>query len=105
MLKSQELRFQAMMDRIDKNNELHVKHKSESFNHELKVFRSVAKERHILFVEAVKKVREDVNFKLEEIRSAMEIEVAEFAHNYSSLHNKVDIIVAVVTKVVESYTS
>lgn len=32
-------------------------------------------------------------------------EVAELPHNYSSLHTKVDIIAAVVTKVVESYTS
>lgn len=32
-------------------------------------------------------------------------EVAELPHNYSSLHTKVDIIAAVVTKFVESYTS
>ncbi|CAI9266760.1 unnamed protein product [Lactuca saligna] len=32
-------------------------------------------------------------------------EVSKLDHNYSSLNTKVDIIVAVVTKVVESYTS
>ncbi|CAI9296673.1 unnamed protein product [Lactuca saligna] len=32
----------------------------------------VAKERHVLFVQDVKKVREDVNFKLQELREDME---------------------------------
>lgn len=76
-----------------------------SFNHELKELKAVAKERHLLFVQDVKKVREDVNLKIEELRVDMAKEIADLDHNYSSLHTKVGIIADVVTKVVEMYNS
>ena len=77
MIKAYELRLKAMMDQMDKNNELCVNHQSESVNHEVKDLWVVAKERHILFVEAVKKVKKDVNLKIEEIRQEMTKEVAK----------------------------
>lgn len=99
MLKAQELQLKEMMDRIDKNNKMCVKLQSESFNHEVKDMREISKERHIFFGEAVKKVREDVNFKIEEIRQEMKKEVVNVYQNYSTLHNKMDIVVDAVKKI------
>lgn len=47
MLKAQELRMKTMLDQMDKNNELRVKFQSDSFNHDVKDIRVVAKERHL----------------------------------------------------------
>lgn len=99
MLKAQELQLKEMMDRIDKNNKMCVKLQSESFNHEVKDMREISKERHIFFGEAVKKVREDVNFKIEEIRQEMKKEVVNVYQNYSTLHNKMYIVVDAVKKI------
>lgn len=99
MLKDQELCLKDTLDRIDKNNELPVKTQSYSFNHELKELKSVAKERYVLFVKDVKSVRENVTFKIEELRTDMAKEIVALDHNYSSLYTMVDIIVDAVTKV------
>ena len=85
---------------MDKNNELSVKHQSESVNHEVKDLRAVAKERNILFVVVVKKVKGDVNLKIEEIRQEMTKEVAKVDHSYLNLHTEVDIVANVVMKLV-----
>ncbi|CAI9281406.1 unnamed protein product [Lactuca saligna] len=53
----------------------------------------------------VKKVKEDVNFKVEEIHTKMTKEVFKLDKNYSNLHTKVDIIDDAVKKVVEFYNS
>lgn len=63
------------------------------------------KERHILFVEAVKRVQKDVNMKIEELHSEMAKEVVKLDHNYSNLNTEVNIVVATVTKVVELHSS
>lgn len=44
LLKAQEHRLKAVMDQIDTKNEQHLKRQSESFNHEVKDLRVVAKE-------------------------------------------------------------
>ncbi|CAI9290319.1 unnamed protein product [Lactuca saligna] len=106
MLKAQELRLRTTMDQTEKKyNELCVKAQSASFNHEIKELKAVAKERHIFFVQDVKKVREDVNLKIEELHSDVAKEVATLDQNYSSLHTKVDIIADVVTNVVKWYNT
>lgn len=64
MLKTQELWLKTMLDQMEKNNELPVKFQIDSFNHGVKDLRVVSKEHHILFVQAIKKVQEDVNLKL-----------------------------------------
>ena len=56
MLKAQELRLKAMMDQMNKSNELQVKFQFDLFNHQVKDLRAIAKECHILFVQAVKRV-------------------------------------------------
>ncbi|CAI9269804.1 unnamed protein product [Lactuca saligna] len=53
----------------------------------------------------VKKVREDVNLKLHELRDDMVKEVAVVQHDYATLHKKVDIICDVVTRYVKLYES
>ena len=67
LLKAQEHRLRTIMEQLDTKTEECLKHQSESFNHEVKDLRVVAKERHILFVEAIKKVQEDVNLKFEDV--------------------------------------
>lgn len=55
MLKAQELRLRALMEQIDSKTEKLLKQQSDSFVHDVKDLRDIAKiERHILFVEAVK---------------------------------------------------
>ncbi|CAI9287037.1 unnamed protein product [Lactuca saligna] len=70
---------------------------------QVKALKDVSKERHVLLIQDVKKVRKDVNLKIQELREDMGKEVATLNHNYSSLHQKVDIIVGVVTNFVTLY--
>ncbi|CAI9262168.1 unnamed protein product [Lactuca saligna] len=61
MLKVQELRLRDELEIIDRNNDKRVKDQSSSFDQELRV---VEKEKHLLYVQSIKKVQEDVNLKL-----------------------------------------
>lgn len=67
LLKSQEHHLLTVMEQIDTKIEECLKRHSGSFNREVKDLRAVAKEWHILLVDAVKKVKEDVNFKVNKI--------------------------------------
>ena len=84
---------------MDKSNELRIKAQSRSFNGALTDLKAIARERHVLFIQDVKKVREDVNPKIEELCEDMAKEVTLLEHNYSSLLKKVDIIVDVVPQI------
>ncbi|CAI9286970.1 unnamed protein product [Lactuca saligna] len=53
----------------------------------------------------VKTVRENVNLKIQELHDDMAKEFAELGHNCSNLHNKVDILAAAITKVMEWHTT
>ncbi|CAI9294298.1 unnamed protein product [Lactuca saligna] len=55
MLKAQELQLRNELDLMNKNNENHVKVKYSTFNDVLTELKAVAKERHILFVQVVKR--------------------------------------------------
>lgn len=105
VLTAQELHLKNMMDQMDKNNELQIKSQTDPFNHVVKELKSVAKEWYILFIQDVKKVCEDVNLKIEELRSELVKEVAALDKNYPSLQTKVDIIVDAMTNVVKWYNS
>ncbi|CAI9266780.1 unnamed protein product [Lactuca saligna] len=61
MLKAQEHCIQDKLDQIYKNNELRDKSKFESFNGALRALKDVAKERHVMYVQDVKTIRENVN--------------------------------------------
>lgn len=50
--------------------------KLSTFSSDLQELKVVTKERHILFVQDVKKVREYVNFKIQELREDMSKEIA-----------------------------
>lgn len=63
--------------------------------------RAVAKERYLLFIEAVKRVHEDGNFKIEELHYETMNEVSKVDLNYSNIHTKVDVVADVVKKIVE----
>ena len=90
---------------MDKNNELGVNSKSSTFNEELRDLKRVAKERHVLFVQDVKTVCEDVNRKLEEMKVNVSTELSDLDNKYSSILEKVDIIAAEVTKFVQTHQS
>lgn len=105
MLKAQEHRIQDKLDRIDKNNELRVKAQSEHFNRALRALKDVAKERHVLYIQDVKTICENVNLKLQELRDDMAKEIKILTRNYSTLHTKVDTIDDAVTEAMEQYTS
>lgn len=59
------------MDYYDQNTELRVDSLDSKFIGVVKDLKNVATERHTLFILDVKKVREDVNFKLQELREEM----------------------------------
>ena len=88
---------------MDRNNEKRVKAPSSTFNSNLLELKAIARERHILLVQDVKKVREYVNFKLQELREDMGREIAILQQDYSSINQKVDLIAYVVTKFVKLY--
>ncbi|CAI9282602.1 unnamed protein product [Lactuca saligna] len=96
--KGQKHHLQDKLDQMDKCNKLRIKALPESFNGALTDLKAIAREGHVLVVQNVKKVREDVIQKIEELHEDMEKEVVALEHNYYSLHKKVDIIVDVVTK-------
>lgn len=103
MLKAQEHRLQNELEILDRNNENHIKAQSSALHHELKELKSITWERHILYVQDVNKVREDVNLKIEELQVDMANEVVDLSHDYSTLHTKVDIIADAITNVVKWY--
>ncbi|CAI9267879.1 unnamed protein product [Lactuca saligna] len=101
MLNASETVLMEKVDYSDQTNELRLKNQRSDFLGEVKDLRSVAKERHVLFVQEVKKVREDVNLKIQELHEEMNKEILSIQHDYVSLHQKVDIICDAVTKFVK----
>ncbi|CAI9262042.1 unnamed protein product [Lactuca saligna] len=81
MIKDSESRLLEKIDICDHSNEMRVNSHKSTFEGDLKELKLVAKERHVLFVQDVKKVREDVNFKLQELRPDMENKLQLFAPN------------------------
>ena len=61
MVIDSELRILEKVDHNDQNYELRVNSKNSTFLGEVKDLKSMAKERHILFVQDVNKVHEDIN--------------------------------------------
>ncbi|KAL7601073.1 hypothetical protein Lser_V15G24877 [Lactuca serriola] len=71
MIKGAEKRIMEKVYQTDKNNELRVKAPGNNFTSAVQDLKAATKERHILFVQDVKKVREDVNFKIQELKSEL----------------------------------
>ncbi|KAL7609165.1 hypothetical protein Lser_V15G10960 [Lactuca serriola] len=81
MIKGAEKRIMGKIDKLDKNNELRLKSQGSNFTSAVQDLKAATKERHILFVQDVKKVREDVNFKIQELKS-------ELANHLQDVHTK-----------------
>ncbi|CAI9271057.1 unnamed protein product [Lactuca saligna] len=64
MIKDSESRLLEKIDLCDHSNEMRVNAQKSTFEGDLKELKLVAKERHVLYVQDVKKVRKDVNYKL-----------------------------------------
>ncbi|CAH1436028.1 unnamed protein product [Lactuca virosa] len=103
MVKASESVILEKVDYTDQNNELRVKNQRSDFMGEAKNLKSITKERNILFVQEVKKVREDVNKQIHELREEMQKEVAAVHHDNASVNQKVDIICDAVTRFVKLY--
>ena len=86
MIKDSDSRLLEKIDICDHSNEMRVNSQISTFEGDLKELKLVAKERHVLFVQDVKKVREDVNFKLQELRQDMEKEIAIVRTEFASLN-------------------
>ncbi|CAI9274653.1 unnamed protein product [Lactuca saligna] len=105
MLKDTESRILEKLDHTDQKTELRVNSLYSKFVGAVKEFKNVQKERHTLFVLDVIKVREDVNFKLQELRDDMVKEVDSVKKDYATRQKKVDIICDAVIKYAKLYES
>ncbi|CAI9281857.1 unnamed protein product [Lactuca saligna] len=105
MLKAQEHQIQDNIDQIDKNIELRIKDQSKTFNGALRALKDDMKETHLLYVQDVKTIHENVDLKIQELRDDMKKEIIVLTHNYSNLHTKVDIIFDAITKAIAWYNS
>ncbi|CAI9265949.1 unnamed protein product [Lactuca saligna] len=105
MLKDSECRLYEKVDLCDQYNELRVNSQNSTFEGDLKALQMAKKERHVLFIQDVKKVCEDVNLKIQELHQYMDKEIACVRTDYASLNQKVDIIFDAVTKFAKLYES
>ncbi|CAI9294571.1 unnamed protein product [Lactuca saligna] len=103
MLKASESAILEKVDYTDQNSELRVKTLRSDFMGEVKNLKSTTKERDVLFIQEVKKVKEDVNSQIHELREDMKKEILSVQHDYAPLHQKVDIICDAVTRFVKLY--
>ncbi|CAI9293889.1 unnamed protein product [Lactuca saligna] len=105
IIQASESRLMAKIDLCDKNNESWVKSQKSDFKSNLQDLKMVAKEIHVLFVQDVKKVREEVNFKIQELCEDMEKEISVVRTEFESINKKVDIICEAVAKFSKLYES
>lgn len=105
IIKDLESRILEKVDHNDQNTELRVNSLDTKFVGAVKDLKHAQKERHTLFVVDVKKVREDVNLKLQELHDDMVKAMAVVQQDYVNLHQKVYISCDVFTKYVKLYES
>ncbi|CAI9280990.1 unnamed protein product [Lactuca saligna] len=98
MIRDSEGRLLEKVDSIDQSNDLRMTSQHQDFLHEVKDLKLVTKERHVLFVQEVKKVREDVNLQIRELHEDMQKEFQVVQQDYASMNQKIDIIYDAVTR-------
>ncbi|CAI9271738.1 unnamed protein product [Lactuca saligna] len=103
MIKESEARVLEKVDFNDQTNDNRMSSQRKDFLHEVKDLKAITGERHVLYVQEVKKVREDVNLQIEELREDMQKEVQVVQLDYASINQKVDIICNAVTRFVKLY--
>ncbi|CAI9269813.1 unnamed protein product [Lactuca saligna] len=103
MIRDSESRILEKVDHTDQTAELRINSFNLKYVGAVKELTNVQKERHTLFIMDVKKLREDVILKLQELRDDMVREVAVVQNDYATLYKEVDIICDAVTKYVTLY--
>ncbi|CAI9284440.1 unnamed protein product [Lactuca saligna] len=103
LIRDSESRILEKIDQSDSSTENRIKFLRTDFLKEVKDLRMFTKERHVLFVQEVKKVREDVNMQIRELREEMTKEVQTLNQGYDSAHQKIDIICDVVVQCVKRF--
>ncbi|CAI9267456.1 unnamed protein product [Lactuca saligna] len=101
MLKSQENRLKLAMEKIEKQHGDRLKDHACNFENEVTKLHDIAKERHEIFLEQVKKLEDSVNLQVVELKSEMSKEVDKIEKNYSLLHGMDDVNVDAIKKLVE----
>ncbi|CAI9261639.1 unnamed protein product [Lactuca saligna] len=71
LIRDSESQILEKIDQSDSSTQNRIKFLRTDFLKEVKDLRMVTKERHVLFVHEVKKVREDVNMQIRELREEM----------------------------------
>ena len=61
--------------------------------------KTVTKERHVLFVQDVKKVREDVNVKVEELKKEIAKDLQDINSQHLEVQKKVDVVATDLNKI------
>ncbi|CAI9277340.1 unnamed protein product [Lactuca saligna] len=105
MIRDYEGRLLEKVDSVDQSNDLRMTSQRQDFLHEVKELKLVTKERHVLFVQEVKKVREDVNLQIRELREDMQKEVKAVKQDDASVNQRIDIICDAVTRFVKLFES
>ncbi|CAI9303222.1 unnamed protein product [Lactuca saligna] len=103
MIRESKARVLEKVDFNDQTNDNRMSSQRKDFLHEVKDLKAVTRERHVLYVQEVKKVREDVNLQIAELREDMQKEVQVVQQDYASINQKVDIICNDVTRFVKLY--
>ncbi|CAI9283581.1 unnamed protein product [Lactuca saligna] len=103
LIRDSESHILEKTDQNDSSTENRINSLRYDFLKEVKDLKTVTKERHVLFVQEVKKVREDVNMQIHELRETMTKEVQHIQQGYESAHQKIDIICDAVVQCVKMF--
>ncbi|CAI9260873.1 unnamed protein product [Lactuca saligna] len=77
---------------------------SKSFEFKIQKLRDVTKERHDLFMEQVKKIKDTIDLMVAELKSEMAKEVENKKKNYTLLDSKVNFVATTIINLVEFNT-
>lgn len=77
---------------------------SKSFGYEIQKLSDVTKERHYIFIDQVKKMKDSVDLKVPKLKSEMAKYFEKMEKNCTLLHNKVDVVTNAIKKLVNFNT-
>ncbi|KAL7610158.1 hypothetical protein Lser_V15G11463 [Lactuca serriola] len=103
LIRDSESRILEKTDQSDSSTENRINSLRTDFLKEVKDLKMITKEHHVLFVQEVKKVREDVNMQIRELREEMTKEVKNIHQGFESAHQKIDIICDAVVQCVKMF--
>ncbi|CAI9277319.1 unnamed protein product [Lactuca saligna] len=103
LIKDSESRVLEKVDQHHASTENRINSQNADFVREVKDLKMVTKERNVLFVQEVKKVREDVNLQIRELCEEMQKEVQIVQQDYASANQKIDIICDAFTRCIKLF--